>query len=233
VKNLIIAVLSALLMLTMTVKADSINSDILKPVNKAYQGTIKLNVDATDLTHRIFHVKETIPVSSGKLTLLYPAWIPGHHSPVGPISKLAGLKITANGKVITWQRDAANVFAFNLTVPQNVDEINVSFKFISPQNSHQGRVVMTPEMLNLQWNTVALYPAGYYSKQIKFAATVRLPKKWHYTTALTTKKQHKNKIKFSTIDFENLVDSPLFAGRFYKRVALNDAKNSAHNAPFI
>ncbi len=225
-KNYIIVTLSALLFLAMPARADIPQPDALQPIDKAYQGTIKLKVDATDLAHRIFQVNESIPVSSGKLTLLYPAWIPGHHSPVGPINKLAGLKITANDKTIKWQRDAANIYAFNLTVPKGIDEISLSFQFLSPQNSSQGRVVMTPEMLNLQWNTVVLYPEGYYSRKIQFSASVVLPKGWHYATALTTKKHRKNKVKFKTIDFENLVDSPLFAGRYYKRVALNDDAKS-------
>lgn len=220
-KNSIIAAICALLIIAIPVKAN-----IPQPIDKAYQGTIKLKVDATNLSQRIFQVNETIPVTSGKLTLLYPAWIPGHHSPVGPINKLAGLKINADGNVIKWQRDAANVYAFNLTVPNGIDEISVSFQFLSPQNSNQGRVVMTPEMLNLQWNTVALYPAGYYSSKIKFSTSVLLPKGWSYTTALATKSQHKNRVKFKTIDFENLVDSPMFAGRFYKKIALNDSKKT-------
>lgn len=94
-KNSIIAAIWALLIISMPVRAN-----IPQPIiDKAYRGTIKLKIDATDLSHRIFQVNETIPVTSGKLTLLYPAWIPGHHSPVGPINKLAGLKVTADGDV--------------------------------------------------------------------------------------------------------------------------------------
>lgn len=230
-RNSIIAAISALFILAMPARANIPQPDIPQPKDKPYVGTIKLKVDATDLSHRIFQVNETIPVSSGKLTLLYPAWIPGHHSPVGPINKLAGLKITAGGNIINWQRDAANVYAFNLTVPQGVDEIKVSFQFLSPQNSHQGRVVMTPEMLNLQWNTVALYPAGYYSRKIKFSPSIVLPKGWHYATALTVKKRYKNRVKFQSVDFENLVDSPLFAGRFYRKIALNNDLNLDNKTP--
>ena len=49
-------------------------------------GTIRLEVDATNLSQRIFRVKETIPVQPGELTLLYPVWIPGGHSPRGAIA---------------------------------------------------------------------------------------------------------------------------------------------------
>jgi len=192
----------------------------VKPVDQPYKGVISVQVDATDLTHRIFNVHERIPVSAGALTLLYPAWIPGNHSPTGPISKVAGLAITGNGKPITWQRDAGNVYAFNITVPEGVDEITVDFKFLSPQNKAQGRVMMTPEMLNLQWNQVSLYPAGYYTRQIKVQPSVILPTGWHFATALEKQSQTASAITFKTIDYENLVDSPIFAGRYYKRVDL-------------
>jgi predicted metalloprotease with PDZ domain len=33
-------------------------------------------------------------------------------------------------------------------------------------------------MLNLEWNAVALYPAGYYVRQIKVDASVKLPDNW-------------------------------------------------------
>ena len=53
-----------------------------------------------------------------------------------------------------------------------------AFQFLSPQDRHEGRVVMTPEMLNLQWNTVSLYPAGYYARRINTEPSVTLPAGW-------------------------------------------------------
>lgn len=206
---------------SMITLAQSAQADIPEPQDKAYHGTIHLNVDATDLTHRVFRVQETVPVKAGPMTLLYPAWIPGHHSPVGPINKLAGLKITANGKVIEWERDQGNVYAFNIDVPKGVKKVNVSFEYLSAQNSDQGRVVMTPEMLNLQWDTVALYPAGYYTRQIQVEPSVTLPKGWKFATALEQDSHKGNTVTFDDIDFENLVDSPMFAGIHYKKVDLN------------
>ena len=75
---------------------------IAAPKDIPYPGTIRLAVDATDVVHHIFSVHETIPVranaSGGEsLVLLYPEWLPGHHSPDGPLDKLAGLIVHANG----------------------------------------------------------------------------------------------------------------------------------------
>jgi hypothetical protein len=74
-----------------------------------YPGTIQLAVDATDVVQGIFRVKEVIPVTAGPLTLLYPEWLPGNHSPSGPINKVAGLVITADGKPLAWRRDPVDV----------------------------------------------------------------------------------------------------------------------------
>src|SRR3954454_19677217 len=62
------------------------------PRDVPYLGTIRLAVDATDLQHRLFSVRETIPARGGEpLVLLFPAWLPGNHSPTGRVDKLAGL----------------------------------------------------------------------------------------------------------------------------------------------
>jgi len=59
---------------------------IVAPVDTPYNGTIALQVDLTDTARRVISVHESIPVNAGRLTLLYPRWIPGNHSPTGPIS---------------------------------------------------------------------------------------------------------------------------------------------------
>ncbi|MQS42489.1 M61 family metallopeptidase [Xanthomonas translucens pv. translucens] len=155
------------------------------------------------------------------MTLLYPQWIPGNHSPTGPIDKLAGLVIKANGQVLPWKRDQFDVYAFKVEVPQGASEIVAEFQFLSSQGDGQGRVMMTPEMLNLQWNTTALYPAGTYARNIKAQASVTLPPGWSYATALETATRVGDTVTFKPIDFDDLVDSPMFAGKYYKRIALD------------
>src|SRR5262245_26452430 len=68
-----------------------------------YPGTIRLAVDATDIDRRLFRVTESIPVRGGEpVVLLFPKWIPGHHTPNGRVDKLAGLIIRANGRRLEW-----------------------------------------------------------------------------------------------------------------------------------
>ena len=189
----------------------------------AYPGTINLEVDATDLDRRIISVRETIPVAgAGRLTLLYPAWLPGSHAPRGPIEKIAGLSFTAGGKPLAWTRDAVNVYAFHLEVPDGAASVEAHFQFLSPTDTDQGRVVMTPEMLNLQWNAVALYPAGYFTRRIQINASARYPQGWGAGTALEAAGPATGGLtRYATTNFETLVDSPVFAGRYFKQYDLD------------
>src|SRR6516162_4127038 len=70
----------------------------------AWPGVISLSVDASDTVRGIFRVRESILLgAAGPLTLLYPKWLPGTHSPGGPISALAGIKFTADGHALPWR----------------------------------------------------------------------------------------------------------------------------------
>jgi predicted metalloprotease with PDZ domain len=192
------------------------------PRDVAYPGVIKLEVDLTDTQRRIWRVKETIPVAqAGPLTLLYPQWLPGKHGPRGAIDKLAGLIFRADGKVIPWVRDTVDVYAFHVTVPQGVREITAEFQFLTPTAANQGRVMVTPEMLNLQWEAVALYPAGHFSRQVMVEPRIKLPSGWGYGVALDTVTREAEQVRFKPVDFETLVDSPMFAGRYFRQIDLD------------
>ena len=75
----------------------------------------------------------------------------------------------------------------------------------------EGRVVMTPDMLNVEWNAVALYPAGYFSRQITFEPSVRLPDGFKLASALETASVDGPVTVFKPTPFNTLVDSPLIA----------------------
>ncbi|MGH9808583.1 MAG: peptidase M61, partial [Terriglobia bacterium] len=160
--------------------------------------------------------------------LLYPQWLPGNHGPSGPIDKLAGLTIRAGATKLAWSRDPVNVYAFHVSVPAGVRALDIEFQFLSPVESKEGRVVMTAEMLNLQWNAVALYPAGYFARDILVQASVKLPPGWKYATALGTSANGATPA-FGPVPFNTLVDSPMFAGRYFSRLDLDPgAKVAVH-----
>jgi predicted metalloprotease with PDZ domain len=196
-------------------------ADVAAPQDIPFNGTLKINVDATDLAHRVFRVHESVPAQAGPLTLLYPQWLPGNHSPTGSIDKLAGLVVKANGKTLAWKRDPLNVYAFHVDVPEGASSVEVEFQFLSAQDTRQGRVVMTPEMLNLQWNSVSLYPAGYFASRIKAETSVTFPAGWQYGSALEMASRDGDTVHFKPIDYDDLVDSPIYAGKYFKRVDLD------------
>ncbi|MEG2805128.1 peptidase M61 [Stenotrophomonas sp.] len=209
--------LSVLLALTAT----GVQAQTPPPQDVAWPGVLRIDVDARDIGRRIFKVKTTIPAQPGPLTLLYPQWLPGAHSPSGPIDKLAGLVVTANGRPLAWTRDQYDVYAFKVDVPEGASEVVAEFKFLSSQGGSQGRVVMTPEMLNLQWNANSLYPAGVITRNLQAQASVTLPKGWDYATALETERRDGDTVVFKPISYDHLVDSPLFAGRYYQQYDLD------------
>ena len=199
------------------------------PADVPYPGTIDLLADLSDITHRVVDVHEKIPVEAGKLTLLYPEWIPGTHSPTGPISKMAGLVVTGDGKRIDWVRDPVNVFAFHVDVPQGVKTLDVNFQFLAPLKEREGRISISSKIADLSWNSVVLYPAGHFSRQIHYAPSIKLPEGWKFATALEVKSQDGSLVHFKDTTLNTLVDSPLYAGVNYKRVDLStDANNRVY-----
>lgn len=186
-----------------------------------YPGTITLDVDATDVQRGIFRVRESIPVTkAGPMVLLFPKWLPGNHGPRGQIEKLTGLKIRAGNKIVPWTRDTVDVYAFHIDVPAGARKIDLEFQFASATKSDQGRIVMVPNMLNLQWQSMSLYPAGYYARQIPVQATARYPDGWKAASGLPAKANGSTYV-YEKTDYDTLIDSPVFAGRYYREFALS------------
>lgn len=186
-----------------------------------YPGTIKLTVDATDVERAIFQVTEVIPVAQpGHTVLLFPKWLPGNHAPRGQIEKLAGLHLFADGKEVRWTRDPVDVYAFHIDVPEGAKELTAKFQFISATAGDQGRIVFAPNMLNLQWEAVSLYPAGYYTRRIPVEATVTYPEGWSAASGLPSTSKGST-YTYEKTSYDVLVDSPVFAGRYYRQWALS------------
>lgn len=187
-----------------------------------YPGTLLLSVDATDLDRRIFRIHETVPVTGGvATTLLFPKWLPGNHSPTGPISDMGGLIISADGQRLDWRRDPVDDYAFHVTPPAGARKVDIDFQYLSAVQSDEGRINMTPEMLRAQWTAMSLYPAGYYVRDIPVQAEIRLPDGWGFGTALDVASQKGPLVSFKTVPYDVLLDSPLIAGRYFKRVDLD------------
>jgi predicted metalloprotease with PDZ domain len=194
-----------------------------EPRDRPYPDTLTLSVEATDLAHRIYTVHERIPVRAGKLTLLFPKWLPGHHGPEGPVESLSGLHFSVGGQEITWLRDPLDIYVFHLEVPAGVRELDASFIFTAPFGA--GEPTIRPEMFELHWNEVVLYPAGYYDRGIQVAADLTLPAGWDCATALertaAASAGGAQKVSFRTTSLEMLIDAPVLAGKYARRIDLD------------
>jgi predicted metalloprotease with PDZ domain len=213
------------LLLTMATQAQPVVSDA------PYPGTLTVQVDATDLDRRIFNVRETVPVAPGPLRLNYPKWLPGNHGPTGRIGELAGLKISAGGSPVAWQRDPLDVHAFTLDVPAGARTLEIEFQHLSPIKRESGRVVVTPEALNVQWNAMLVYPAGHADSKIMVKASLRLPEGWKFGSALEAATQRGAVTEFKPVSVETLIDSPVFAGKHFARVDLDPEGAAAGRSP--
>jgi predicted metalloprotease with PDZ domain len=191
------------------------------PRDIPFRGAIQLKVDATDSVHKIFRVRETIPVQkTGPMVLLYPQWETGSHSPTQEAAPLAGLIIKAGARRLEWRRDSANPFAFNIDVPAGARELEIEFQVLPAMH---GPKQITPGMLMLPWQKVALYPAGWFIRNIPVQAQLTYPEGFQFATSLETAEAIANRVTFKTASFEDLVDAPVYAGKHFKRIDLTSA----------
>jgi len=192
------------------------------PRDVPYPGVIELQVDATNVGQKIFKVHERIPVKTGKLTLFYPQWRLGAHAPAGmALSQFSGLMLTANRQRLEWKRDPLDVYAFQVQVPAGVAFLDADFEFLSPVERNQGAILATPEMVAIHWEAVLLYPAGYYAHGITFMPSIMLPPDWKFAGALELLGQAGAAARFKAVNLEELIDSPIYAGRYFKRIDLD------------
>ena len=185
-------------------------------------GPITLSVDATGASRKLFHAHMTIPVTPGPLTLVYPKWIPGEHGPTGPIINLAGLKFIGGGKTIPWRRDDVEMYAFHLDVPAGVKELEASLEFLSPTfaGAFTAGASTTSHLAIVTWNQLVLYPDGANVADLTFKPNLTLPQGWKFGTSLNVAKQTTNKVDFTPVSLERLVDSPVLAGEYFLMIPL-------------
>ena len=185
--------------------------------------SIKLEVDASEAARNILHVRETMTVKPGELTLFYPKWIPGEHAPTGTLNNMVNLFVTANGKPIAWRRDDLELFAFHITVPEGADKIEIAFDDVS-----EPATTMSAQLARVKWNRLVLYPRGASSDDVQVTASMRMPAGWQYATALPVGKESKTAVDFKTVSLETFVDSPAIIGKNFKRVTLSNDGGVLH-----
>src|SRR5688572_4740751 len=148
---------------------------------------ITVHLDATEAPLHRLHVSQTVPAQAGGLTLLYPKWIPGEHGPNGPVTDVAGLRVTAGSGDLPWQRVDTDMNTFEVQVPAGVSSVRVAFDLILPPASgarFTSGPSATAQLAVLNWNQLVLYPAGPAARDIPVDASLTLPRGWRAGTAL-------------------------------------------------
>ncbi len=184
--------------------------------------TLQIHVDAQDLTRGLLSSRITFPVSSGSLDMWFPKWIPGIHSPCGPVQNIAGLKFSQSGAPLPWSRSSAEPYRFNCPTPKD-DALQVDLRYICNQPSVNSKGIDSYGNYFfgiINWNTCLLYPEGISCDQIEVHLTLKLPVGWKYASSLEVKKECENEIVFAPISFSMLIDSPLICGQYMHSVEI-------------
>ncbi len=194
------------------------------------QEFISLYINAKDVSKRLLHSKEIIQVKPGPLTLVYPEWIPGEHGPTGPVVDMAGLIISTNGKKIQWRRDLVDMYAIHCQIPENSDQLEVSFDFILPpeRGGFSEGTSSTAKLLMVSWNQVVLYPDTPKPENTIITPTLVLPNGWKYFTALTKKELSGDSINFNPVALNMLIDSPVLTGEYTRQIDITPPSGVPH-----
>ena len=191
---------------------------------------ILLEVDLTEVPRKLLHARLVIPTKPGPLTLHYPKWIQGEHSPTGPINDLSGLQLIAGGRALEWRRDELNHYAFHCEVPSGADNVEVKIDFLAPstEDGLTSVVSMTSQLALFNWNTVLLYPSNVSIQKQMVESSVKLPSNWSFGTALPVKKTRVDTTQFEAVSLETLVDSPVLCGAHVKSIPLGSQNDCQH-----
>jgi len=179
---------------------------------------IQITADLTEAPRKLYHAEIDIPVTAGPLALITPKWIPGYHSPGGPVADITGVVFTANGKTLPWRRDDVDLYEFHLTVPSGVSSVHAHLDCITTN--------VTASIAVLEWERLMLYPAGIPVHDIPIQASVIVPPGWGIGTSLTPisayDAQHPagGTVHYAATTVEMLEDSPIMAGAYFHEYAL-------------
>jgi len=192
-------------------------SSVATPQDRPFEGEMLLEVDATDVQHRLLRVHQVIPVqNTGPVTLLYPEWEPASHARTVSAANLAGLFIRAGSTRLAWRRDELDPHAFHIEVPEGATAIEIEFQYVT----RPADLAIQPDMVVLQWHKVLLYPAGWFARNIPVRARARFPEGLMLTSALGLDGVQGDVATFRATSLEALSDAPVFASRHGQRIPL-------------
>ena len=205
------------------------------------QSAITLSVDLRDAPRKLLHAKEILAVEPGPLTLAFPQWIGNEHTSA-PLTQQVGVFMKAlsgdggGGRPMRWTRDPMNFYLYRINVPERTRAIEITFDFITSDKDGGGRASSDANLAVLDWNTVILYPyrgTDTRTSGTTVTPTVVLPSGWHTATALEpvigdALPVSSSVVNFQPVSLDQLVDSPMISGRYFREIALAPEVSPKH-----
>jgi predicted metalloprotease with PDZ domain len=185
---------------------------------------MSLDVDARDIAHGIQSGHLVVPVKPGPLVIAYPKWIPGEHTPSGPLTQVVNVHFSTPGHTLDWRRDAHDPFLFRLTIPPGERQLEISFDYLSPPKAFASGYGNTPNMtshlLIIEFNHLLMYPLDRPMSDLRLKARVRLPQGWKFDGAMRPTQADGDWWSVPESSLSTLVDSPLIAGEYFRTIAI-------------
>ena len=166
----------------------------------------ELTFRSAEAARHVVHVDATFTVrSADPLLLSMPAWTPGAYEISNFARWVRDFRASANGNPLRWDKLDFDTWRIN---PAGSPAVTVSFDF-QADTLDNGIAWSRRDFLLVNGTTVFLYPEGRGSD---FAATVtvRTEPQWKVVSGLA----HAADGSYSATNYHDLVDNPLFVGRF-------------------
>lgn len=191
--------------------------------HSTFADAVRVEVDATQMARHLLRSTIHFPAKPGPFSFRHPEWIPGIHGPSEQIRNIGGLQVFAsNGKKLDWKRDASQLTRFNVVVPEACDSVRVELTYLANQPTRVSTGVDSygnADLLAINMNTCIVYRDEEDLRTSLVDVSVRLPADFKFATALRgARVEADNTHSFARTSFETLVDSPLIAGKNYRRL---------------
>ncbi len=197
-------------------------------------------IDARDLPRSLLTATVRIPLDASaemrKIPLWYPKWVPGSHGPGGPISNVAGVRITdQTGTQLDWTRTPGEVYRLEVDVPAETRFLEVHVRYIAnqPTTNSMGHDVFGGSKVGLiSPGAVLFYREGINIDQAMIDAELLLPAGWQVSSALQSIDSPKqDSARYATSTLRTYVDSPIMCGLHRQIYSLIEAEEEGKIAP--
>jgi len=119
------------------------------------------------------------------------------------------------------------MYAFHCDVPEGASAVDVSMDFVAPAQGNfesENTTASTADVAIVHWESLMLYPQGAKAEDVRVQASIKLPTGWDFATPLPQAEKSEGQITFEPVSLYTLVDSPVLAGRHFKKIKLSSGQ---------